>query len=305
MKKVLLATTMLAGTAGFASAEVAISGYAEIGIFSNSAGDIQFWNDIEVTFNMTGSTDGGLEFGANLQLDENDGAGDIDELDDNGLDVWVSGAFGKLTMGDTDGALDWALADMDGGMTSMADDHSTHQAWFGGSGMDGHGDGQVVRYENAFGDVAFAISAEQIGNGAAGGDTVLGIGVKYTANLGGTDVALGLGYQKDDLDSAVGVSAAATLAGGFGGKIGYIDYKDNAIDKHLGLEVSYKSGPIGVAINYGDVDTVAAGGDYDSWGAVANYDLGGGAVVMFGYGSDVSAAAGDQDQWSLGLGLSF
>lgn len=315
MKKVLLATTMLAGTAGFASAEVAVNGYAEIGIFSNSAGDIQFWQDVEVTFAMTGSTDGGLEFGAEIQLDEGESrsvafgdgekGNDINELSGNGTVVWVSGAFGKLTMGDTDGAIDWALADMDGGMTSLADDHSTHQAWFGGSGMDGHGDGQVVRYENAFGDVAFAISAEQIGDGAAGGDTVLGIGVKYTANLGGTDVALGLGYQKDDVDSAVGVSAAATLAGGFGGKIGYMDYKDNAIDKHLGLEVSYKSGPIGVAINYGDVDTVAAGGDYDSWGAVANYDLGGGAVVMFGYGSDVSAAAGDQDQWSLGLGLSF
>ena len=34
MKKVLLATTMLAGTAGFASAEVSVTGYAEIGIWS-------------------------------------------------------------------------------------------------------------------------------------------------------------------------------------------------------------------------------------------------------------------------------
>lgn len=320
MKKVLLATTMLAGTAGFASAEVAVSGYAEIGVASlnywngteyDSA--VQFWNDIEITFDMTGTTDGGLEFGAKLQLDENDGAGDIDETDDNGLEVWVSGAFGKLTMGDTDGALDWALADMDGGMTSIADDHSTHLAWFGGSDMDGIHDGQVVRYENTFGDVSFAISAEQANNGM---DTVdndtYGIGVKYNANLGGTDVALGLGYQQGDDTSfgggefsAVGVSAAATLAGGFGGKIGYISFDDSTWDSHLGLEVSYASGPIGVAVNYGKVD-LAGGGDFDSWGAVANYDLGGGAVVMFGYGSDVVAGnTTNEDQWSLGLGLSF
>jgi len=302
MKKILLATTMLAGTAGFASAEVAISGYAEIGIWSNTAGDVQFWEDVDVTFAMSGTTDGGLEFGAKVDLDE---AAGLSATVNNGTEVWVSGAFGKLTMGDTDGALDWALADMDGGMTSIADDHSTHAAWFGGNGMDGHGDNQVARYENTFGDFGVALSAEQIGNGATGGDTVFGLGVKYTASLGGTDVALGLGYQADDTDSAIGVSAAATLAGGFGAKLGYVDYKDSALDKHLGLEVSYKSGPIGVAVNYGKVD-LTAGGDYDSWGAVANYDLGGGAKVMFGYGSDLDAVTvGNQDTWSLGLGLSF
>ena len=36
-----------------------------------------------------------------------------------------------------------------------------------------------------------------------------------------------------------------------------------------------------------------------------SYDLGGGAVVMAGYGSDTAAAAGNQSQYSIGLGLSF
>ncbi|MDQ2066349.1 porin [Xinfangfangia sp. CPCC 101601] len=324
MKKILLATTMLAGTAGFAAAEVAVSGYAEIGIWSNAAGDVAFWQDVEVKFTGSGTTDGGLEFGAVIDLDETD----VDVNDDNGTSVWVSGAFGKLTMGDTDGAIDWALADMDGGMTSIADDHSTHNAWFGGNAFDGQGDNQVVRYENTFGDVAFALSAEQENNGVSGSETILGVAVKYTANMGGTDVALGLGYQDaGDLGSAIGVSASAALAGGFGGKIAYIDYKDTgvfapavppaaatgpefinggslagSIESHLGLEVSYKSGPIGVAVNYGEADFGAAG-NVDSWGAVANYDLGGGAVAMFGYGSDVGGTS--DDQWSLGLGLSF
>ncbi len=333
MKKVLLATTMLAGTAGFASAEVSVTGYAEIGIWSYNYlnggvwdNAVAFHQDVEVTFNMSGTTDGGLEFGAKIDLDE----GDVPVNDDNGTEVWISGAFGKLTMGDTDGALDWALADMDGGMTSIADDHTTHAAWFGGADMDGIYDNQVVRYENTFGDVSFAISAEQALNGRspAGwarqpGDTY-GVAVKYNANLGGTDVALGLGYQQgDDYSevggvgtggkfSAVGVSAAATLAGGFGGKIGYISFDDATWDNHVGLEVSYNSGPIGVAVNYGKVElsngtTLPDGStSFDSWGAVANYDLGGGAKVMFGYGSDLDAGTtGNQDQWSLGLGLSF
>ena len=332
MKKVLLATTMLAGTAGFASAEVSVSGYAEIGIWSNFAtGDVAFHQDVEVTFAMSGTTDGGLEFGAQIDLDE----GNVVTDDDSGTTVWVSGAFGRLTMGDTDGAVDWALQDA-GALTSLTDDHTTHVAYFGatgvfgdGDGLDGKGDGQIVRYENTFGGFSFAISAEQVDNGAgallttsgAGLDDIFGIGLRYTADLGGTALNLGLAYQTGggqvltgapvDLDNTdvVGVSVGAEFAGGFSGMIGYMDFDyDDAANtdfSHTGIGLTYANGPISVNVNYGVIDP-AAGPDTDSWGLAANYDLGGGAVVMFGYGSDLDAAtAGDQDQWSLGLGLSF
>jgi len=311
MKKILLASTMLAGSAGFAAAEVAVTGYAEMGIWDNGVTDVQFYQDVDVTFTMTGTTDGGLEFGVAVDLDE---AGKLGtSTNNNGTAVWISGAFGKLTMGDTDGALDWALADMDGGITSIADDHTTYTAWFGGSDLDGNGDhdDQVVRYENTFGDVSFAISMEQNDDGAVVGalDPTLGVGVKYNANLGGTDVALGLGYQQTEdaggKFSAVGVSAAATMAGGFTGKIGYISFSDATWDSHLGLELTYASGPVAVSANYGKVD-LAGGGDFDGWGLAANYDLGGGAKVMFGYGDNEDAPGGaGVKTWSLGLGMSF
>ena len=132
MKKILLASTMLAGSAGFAAAEVAVTGYAEMGIWSNSVGDIAFWQDVEVTFTMSGTTDGGLEFGAAIDLDETN----VALNDDSGTTVYISGSFGKLTMGDTDGAIDWALQDA-AALTSIADDHTTHVAWFGATGLDG------------------------------------------------------------------------------------------------------------------------------------------------------------------------
>jgi outer membrane protein OmpU len=302
MKKILLATTMLAGTAGFAAAEVAISGYAEMGIYSGVAGDVEFWQDVDVTFSMSGTTDGGLEFGASVDLDETTPLPGLDDsTDDQGYSVYISGTFGKLTLGDTDGAMDWALADMDNGMTSIADDHSTHVAWFGGNDLDGFGDGQILRYENTFGAFGFAVSLEQGDEGVGAVDDTYGLGVKYTANLGGTDVNLGLAYQDTGVVAGVGVSAAATFAESFTGKIGYISFDDALNTSHLGAELTYKSGPIGVGINYGKIEDDVS--DIDSWGAVANYDLGGGAVVMFGYGSDVNGA-GD-DTWSLGLGMSF
>lgn len=354
MKKILLATTMLAGTAGFAAAEVSVSGYAEIGIFSDTAGDLQFWQDVEVTFGMSGTTDGGLEFGASIDLDETEVPG----TDDAGTTVWVSGAFGKVTMGDTDGALDWAIEDA-GTLTSLADDHTSHIAYFSANGLDSvpvvgravGQDGQIVRYENTVGQFGFALSLEQVGNGAdnvsvitstgsgttastfatpvAGGETIWGVGLKYAADLGGTTVNFGLGHQQSTgalaYDTplglavttgkvkATGVSAGATFAGGFGGMIGYtkFDFGDGFDADHIGLALNYTSGPLGLNVNYGKLDLstamAAAFGDdsVDSWGAAANYDLGGGAKVMFGYASDMSIAAGNQDQWSLGLGLAF
>ena len=322
MKKILLATTMLAGTAGFAAAEVAVTGYAEIGVIrseATSAGtfgaltgsnELQFHQDVEVTFTMSGETDGGLSFGAAIDLDEtNVGAGD-----DSGTTVFVSGAFGKLTMGDTDGAMDWAIADA-GALTSMGDDHTTHVAYFGASGFDASQDNQVVRYEYSFGDFGVAVSLEQADNGNPVPVTVddnVGIGATYSMDMSGTALKFGLAYQAGSLGGvngdAWGASVSAELAGGFSGSIGYIDTQlDGAANdfSHLGLGLTYTVGALSVHANYGEIDN-EVGADVDSYGLAVNYDLGGGAVVMAGYGSDVDAVvAGNQSQYSIGLGLSF
>lgn len=335
MKKILLATTVLAGTAGVAAAEVAVSGYAEIGIIRSEAGfagstNAQFHQDIEVTFSMSGETDGGLSFGAKIDLDEtNVAAGD-----DSGTTVFVSGAFGTLTMGDTDGALDWAIADA-GALTTMGDDHTTHVFWFNGNGFDNSHDGQVVRYEYSFGDFGVAVSYEQAGNNATGtlADDNVGIGATYSMDMGGTALKFGLAYQAGSSDAvnegldavanngiytngdAIGASVSAELAGGFSASLGYIKYEYDALNvngvatdevdfAHTGLGLTYTTGALSLHANIGHFNPDVGASD-STYGLAVNYDLGGGAVVMAGYGSDVDAAAGDQSQYSIGLGLSF
>lgn len=323
MKKILLATTMLAGTAGFAAAEVTATGYAEIGILSSEGfvgalaplnGQITFHQDVEVTFRLTGESDSGLSFGAVIDLDETN----VALLDDSGTTVFVSGAFGTLTMGDTDGAFDWALQDA-GSLTSMGDDHTTHVGYFNSNGFDGSHDGQIVRYEYSFGDFAAAISYEQAGNGAAGValDDNVAIGATYSTEMAGTSLRFGVGYitgaetplaggAQRNADE-FGLTVGAELAGGFSGMIGYTQTSFDAVgvpdEDRLGLGLTYTTGALSVHMNYGEVDAGAL--NQDSYGMAVNYDLGGGAVVMAGYGSDVSAAAGDQTQYSIGLGLSF
>ena len=71
MKKILFATTALVATAGVASAEIALSGMAEMGIYNpnTETADTQFFTDIDVTFTMTGESDNGLTFGASIDID--------------------------------------------------------------------------------------------------------------------------------------------------------------------------------------------------------------------------------------------
>jgi outer membrane protein OmpU len=309
---------MLAGTAGFAAAEVAISGYAEIGVIQSEvtggfagSNELQFHQDVEVTFKMSGETDGGLSFGAAIDLDETN----VALGDDSGTTVFVSGAFGKLTMGDTDGALDWAVQDA-GSLTSMGDDHTTHVGYFNANGFDGSQDNQVVRYEYSFGDFGVAVSLEQADNGVPVPATVtdnIAIGATYGLEMSGTKLKLGLGYQSGATAAGVngevwGLSVGAEMAAGFSGMIGFTDTTLAGAGNDfstLGLGVTYVSGPLSVTANYGEIDNEVAL-DVDSYGVAVNYDLGGGAVVMAGYGSDVDGvAAGNQSQYSIGLGLSF
>ncbi len=294
MKKILFATTALVASAGIASAEVKLTGYAEIGIKGGSGMETQFHDDIDVSFKLSGETDGGLSFGAKIDLDEADtGAftGGPQQLNA----VWVKGAFGKVTLGDTDGAFDWALQEIGMG-TTLTDDHTTHAGYNGNSGLDGSYDGQVLRYDNTFGDFGVAISAEL--DDTAVGDPAWGIGVKYNAALGGVNLGLGLGFQDNGANDIWGVSIDAKMDSGFRAILNYSDHSTTGA--YTGIGLGYTMDALLVTVNYGTYDLSGN----DGYGLAVNYDLGGGAVVMAGYGNS-SVGGVDTNTWSLGLGLSF
>ena len=328
MKKVLLATTALVAFAGAASAEIKLDGYAEIGVDGGNNGyTTQFHNDWQVNFNFSSETDGGLSFGGKVQIEETNLPQKIDgglKIDDEAF--WVSGSFGKVTLGETAGALDWAVPDIYTG-TAISDDHSTHAGAYWNTGMDGSYDDQVARYEYSFGDFGAAISVEQDDTGVS--DPIIGLGGKWSGSMSGADITAGIGYQTNGDGSTVSVAATAKMANGFSAALGYAsfdndplytfnDYLGNGVqvDNWVGVGVAYTTGALTVGANYGMYSASVAGvQDPKGWGLVANYDLGGGAVAMVGYGaSSGSDALGNSygsgnghgsKTWSAGLGLSF
>ena len=327
MKKLLIASTALVSTAGFAFADghtgVKLSGSAEMGIASvddgtSGSGDAAFHIDMDVSFTLAGETDGGLSFGAKIDLDEVSSG--IPSGGDKAA-VYIKGDFGSVTMGDTDGALDWALTETAMG-TAIADDHTSH-AGYSGNGFN-DGGGAVLRYDNTFGDFGVAVSysmgadastttgtissltsCSTSGPSYASGcnvnvyttssttaatDDAIAIGVKYTADLGAASLALGLGYTDAGSDNnGFGISAKTSISG----VSIVLNYSDIADTTHTGIGIGYTMDALTLHANWGQFDD---GSDKtDGYGLAVNYDLGGGAVVALGYGSDDSA-----DRYSLG-----
>lgn len=319
MKKVLFATTALVATAGAASAQVALSGSAEMGIIGGNGTDTVFWQDIDVTFTMSGETDNGLTFGASVDIDET--AAGTNSLDDNGTTVFLSGNFGTLTMGDTDGAMDFVLTEAGnvGNPGSLADDETVHMG-YRGNYLDGFGDGQVLRYDNTFSGFTVAVSAEQSAENTPLYDTGFAVGFGYTFEFGGGSVDLGLGYQQAYAapgttfggfavapgadTTAIGGSATLNLDSGFQAGVVYTEYDFNGVDdvEHIGLGVGYSTGPFAIHANWGEYssNTFPPIDGQDGWGLAAAYDLGGGASVNLGWNDNPVGA-----NWSLGVAMSF
>lgn len=308
MKTLLLASTALVATAGIAAAEVSLSGYAEIGVFGGDNIEDQFHTDIDVTFSMTGESDGGLSFGASIDLDESDDGDAFNASTQGGETYFLSYGGLRLDMGDTDGALDAVMNEVNLAGGSIADDETAHAGFNGNAGLDGAFDGQIARVSYAVDAFAGHFSVEMDDSGNQ--DPIYGLGVRYSGDLAGLTLGVGLGYQtQEDIADIVGLSLDTTLANGVSAGINYssADIDGQSDDgTHLGIGVGYTMNALSVGLNYGEYEDWSLGcGDCDGYGLAATYDLGGGLAGHLGYGYSDFGNDVDSDTYSLGLSMSF
>ncbi len=331
MKKILFATTALVATAGAASAEIALTGMAEIGILGGDAYlTTQFHTDIDVTFTMTGEADNGLTFGAKVDLDENGAFGNTTQ---GGETYFVAYGGARLDMGDVDGAFDAALTEVNVAAGSIADDETAHWGFDGNAGLDGFYDGQIATFSYTASGFTGYLSAEIDDLGID--DPVWGVGFKYSGDLGGATVGVGLGYQQtsvganpfgswfhttsdgtvffttlaDDI-SIMGASVNVALDNGFSAAVNYSELdSDNNVDMtHWAIGLGYTQNALSIGVNYGE-DDYSNGHEEHGYGLAVAYDLGGGLAAQFGYGKSESTSIAnvktETDSYSLGLAMSF
>jgi outer membrane protein OmpU len=271
MKKVLLATSALTLSAGFASADVSMSGSGGAGVFGANGADLSVYSGVDLGFSLSGASDSGMTFSASLdmgggqtldvgdfELDTQDMGTDdnvavtigvsgltielsqdgVDDLYDDDIagDIGISGAMGDLTYSVVTG-----LEDAD--PTSLSIGYSAG-AISGSVATSDEGDASTVTVTYAMGDIT--VSAES-DTDRAGADTS-SVTVTY-AMADGMSVSL-----------------------------------ENSEDVNT-LGVSYSSGAVSVAVEADDATD-------ESWEATMAYDLGGGATFNLGTNDDETTFAG-------------
>lgn len=282
MKKVLLATSILAASAGFASAEVTVSGKARMGMIYD--GDNAYFSSrVRVTFDMTGETDGGLSFGASVRADQSGQGGGFPNVANNDSTVYISGAFGKLTFGDVDSAANALVGDVSAvGFTGLGS--SNELTYLIGDYYDAD---TSMLYEYTSGALSFALSSTQLNTGNDG----FAVAVKYSTDAFG----VALGYEDvADYISAISLGGSATF-GAATVKVAAINYDQDQTD--FALSVDYVAGAATITAFYKDANYYS---DYEIFGLGAAYDLGGGAAVKGGLISD-----GDEIGADVGVTMSF
>ena len=271
MKKVLLATSALTLSAGFASADVSMSGTGGAGVFGANGADLSVYSGVDLGFALSGASDNGMTFSASLdmgggqtldagdfELDTQDmGVDDnvsvtigvsgltivlsqngVDDLydDDKAGDIGISGAMGDLTYSVTTGLEDDDPTSLSVGYTAGAISGSVATS--------DDGDASNVSISYAMGDITISAESDTDRTGA---DTS-SVTVSYAMSDGMT-VSL---ENSEDVNE---------------------------------VSVAYSSGAISVGVSADDAAT-------ESWEATMAYDLGGGATFNLGTNQDETTFAG-------------
>lgn len=306
MKKVLFATTALVLSAGVAAAEVALSGDGRMGIVFDGD-DAQFSSRARVRFTLTGESDSGLSFGATFRVDHENYTEDYLETGNyrsaakgTAGEVWISGTYGKLSMGDTLSASEAAIGDLyEIGYTDGRFGNDIEEInYLTGDGVNTN-QGPNILYEYSINQFSFYASASDgvdtdlgdLSPGANNDDdadlpsdkTAYSLAAKYA----GETWWAALGYAKHDEADELSLGAEGTF-GQFKVKGVYLDYSDHFLSKTYGLAAAYNMDAFTVEAFWRQdelTDVVVGGRDgrkYDAYGIGVDYDLGGGAVVSAG-----------------------
>ena len=271
MKKVLLATTALTLSAGFASADVSMSGTGGAGVFVAAGPDLSVYSGVDLGFAISGASDNGMTFSASLdmgggqtldvgdfELDTQDMGTDdnasvaigvggvtitlsqngVDDLysDDVAGDIGISGAMGDLTYSVVTG-----LEDAD--PTSLSIGYGAG-AISGSVATSDEGDASTVSIAYVMGDIT--VSAES-----------------DTDRTGADTSTVGVSYKMAD-----GMTVS-------------VEESEGVIE----ASVAYSSGAISVGVTANDAAT-------EAWEATMAYDLGGGATFNLGTNQAETTFAG-------------
>jgi outer membrane protein OmpU len=313
-------------SASVVAADVTVGGSGRMGIIyfddevQNAYGKDTNWNftsRIRIEFTATGETDGGLAFGGSIRADNSSG-GNVG-TDGN---VFISGEYGKLAMGDVSGGAEVVNGDLAFvSLTGLGDQNEF--IYLGNDGVT-RPNAQYT-YSNQGLTLALGLSDEEAysaGVGYDGGIWQVGLGYEKMPKGGSVGIEVDgetlEAFQdiQSDVHQLIG-GAAVTFSGvTLKGMWGQFDINQAGVDvvNQYGVSAEGTFGAITVAAYYRELEGLkgAVVGDPANgntvgdnnialYGIGAEYDLGGGASVAGG----VANTFGDNTVADLGVKFAF
>ncbi len=275
----------------------AVGTYDDEGIFESRNGELSdyaFVYDLDFEFTATGTSDSGLTFGAAADIDDIGEGQSQGPLGYNG-EIFVSGDFGTLAMGDIDGSAEQVVGDLAGvGITGLGD--FNEMLYLTASAPQPSGSPVAAyTYEIEALTLGVGVTDDQdwtIGAGYEGSFWSVGIG--YESILEGTEITIRDAgdftdqaitvIAQDDAHQTIG-QASVTFSGvTLKGSYGLIDASGTGDAEQWGLSAVYNWEAWSFAgyyrqfnIDYDDPALVDLDDTYAGLGAF--YDLGGGLQI--------------------------
>ena len=278
MKKILLATTALVATTGFAAAEMTWSGSANMGMTYSDEGTTKVHTEIDLGMAATGETDGGIGWKVEMGLDSNT----TDATQGGGHDVGsvsISGDFGTIRVGAA-GTAGTTVGIGDVGFDGSAIDSAAHKGRHTGTTT------PDVQWNYTMDDIAIHASTETSSDDSA-------VAVSWTSG----SMAIALSHSEDGGSTAsANAMSIGTSVGGFAVEVTAAAHSTAANDS-VGLSASMPVDGLGtVTFITGSNDTDAQ----SSMGIGFAKALGGGATLKGYFGS-----VNGNDVADLGINLAF
>ena len=281
MKKILLASTALVASTGFAMADgnISWSGSANMGLKYSDNGTTQVHNEIDIGMAATGETDGGIGWKVEMGLDTDNTDASRGKTVDAGS-VSISGDFGTIRVGAVSSA-GTSIGIGDVGFDGSAIDSAAHKGRNAGSTA------PDVQWNYTMDDIALHASTNTSNDDNA-------IAVSWTS--GSMAIAIAHSAEGSTGGATANAMTVGTSVGSFAVK-GVATSHSTANFDSVGLSASMPVDGLGtVTFITGSNDTDAK----SSYGVGFAKALGGGATLKGYYGS-----VNGNDVADLGINLSF
>ena len=267
-------------------------------------------NRVRISFAGSGETDGGLTYGFSARADHSNTS--------TGGSQYISGAFGKISMGDLNGGDEQLVGNLSGVGSSGA---GSHQEF--GYQSSSHN----IGYSVTMAGISFAATTDLVrGADATKTGSNSAVGIKWAGDMGGASIGIALGTSKigtkteDSMSLSVGMgglsimavshtndngpvqalvaSTAQVFSGTQTNHVAGTAKVDNLDTDTTGLSISYAMDAMSVTA-YTRTEATSGVVDKDYSGVGFTYDLGG-ATVKAGF-----VDANDISVMDFGVNFSF